>query len=376
MLLWLLVLIPVFIGVAIVSWWMITSQKQKWSKTTLLENEGQWVDIAEDKLVVADEPNKSVNLYTVDTDTWELVFQNPIATTDKSDEENTKFGYKAVTNGTDFAASCDLNNESPYVELYTEGNTKVTTFENSWDYSLFGYGLKFIDNNLIIGANNEQTNNGAWYWYIVDSNEPNTPILADHGDNEYLGRCIDTVKVQDSKYILAVGGENTDIKIYSIDLAAEAKLEKTLAITITETDSQGFATHLQLSADGTKLVTGAIGTNEVWVYDLDLDKQEYSMVGEVITTDEPGYFGSSVGISKDGSTIAVGAKHWKTSEDDTEYSGYIRVYDWTGTEWTQRGDTLYGSPQDMLGRRLVLHGDGAILLATRHGGGVDRYVWG
>ena len=119
--------------------------------------------------------------------------------------------------------------------------------------------------------------------------------------------------------------------------------------------------HVDTTADGTTVICGSpgyklLGFARVFklVSDSDLDKFTWKRIGQDISSETEGDgFGSSVSISDDGKTIAVGALHnndiW--AEEDT---GIVRIYhlDANGTSWKKIGD-VYGSSVSLSGNGTV-----------------------
>ena len=92
------------------------------------------------------------------------------------------------------------------------------------------------------------------------------------------------------------------------------------------------------------------------------------------------YFGSSVALSADGSRVAIGAPY------NADNAGHVRIYDWTGSQWTQVGSDLNGEAAfDLFGWSVALSADGrrvAIGAPKNHGanfrvdnGHVRIYDW-
>jgi hypothetical protein len=84
-------------------------------------------------------------------------------------------------------------------------------------------------------------------------------------------------------------------------------------------------------------------------------------------------FGTAVSISSDGTIVAVGAP---TNDGVNGVdSGLVRVYEWTGSDWSQRGQDLGGeAAEDRSGRSIYLSTDGSIVAvgARRNdGNGMD-----
>jgi hypothetical protein len=85
-------------------------------------------------------------------------------------------------------------------------------------------------------------------------------------------------------------------------------------------------------------------------------------------------FGTSVSLSADGNTVAVGASRW-SFEGSTE-PGYARVYAWNGTAWNQLGGDLNGSfVGDTFGHSVSLSADGAVVAVGTNSGYVSVFGW-
>ena len=67
------------------------------------------------------------------------------------------------------------------------------------------------------------------------------------------------------------------------------------------------------------------------------------------------YAGSSVSISGDGRSVAMG------SPKDNTYSGRVEVYKWTGSGWEQLGLTIVGESRSFFGGAVSLSNDGNII---------------
>ena len=69
--------------------------------------------------------------------------------------------------------------------------------------------------------------------------------------------------------------------------------------------------------------------------------------------------GSSVSLSSNGSILAIGADR---NDDNGSLSGHVRVYAWTGAAWAQRGNDIEGEAAfDYSGATVSLSSDGSIL---------------
>jgi len=69
--------------------------------------------------------------------------------------------------------------------------------------------------------------------------------------------------------------------------------------------------------------------------------------------------GSSVSLSSDGTVVAIGAAK---NDGNGESSGHVRIYQWDGTEWIQKGSDIDGeAADDHFGSSVSLSGDGSTL---------------
>merc|ERR1711865_1320245 len=107
--------------------------------------------------------------------------------------------------------------------------------------------------------------------------------------------------------------------------------------------------------------TGSSKRGAVTVYEFNPRSEDgWQKRGSRIEGEEDGdTFGSSVVISNSGESIAVGA-YLNDGTSDTE--GQVRVYDWDGNSWSQRGNDIDGENQfDYSGYSVSLSADGNIV---------------
>ena len=91
-------------------------------------------------------------------------------------------------------------------------------------------------------------------------------------------------------------------------------------------------------------------------------------------------FGVSVALSSDGSVVAIGAPYNNGNGID---SGYVRIYQWDGLSWNQRGADLNGEAADDWAHLVSLSSDGSIVsigAPNNDGNGADSghvriYKW-
>jgi len=84
--------------------------------------------------------------------------------------------------------------------------------------------------------------------------------------------------------------------------------------------------------------------------------------GEAITGDVKCDFASSGGglaMDASGTTVVIGAATHDVNGFDGRNQGQVRVFDWDGTNWIQRGDDLFGeAPGDWFGSSVTIDGSG------------------
>ena len=131
-----------------------------------------------------------------------------------------------------------------------------------------------------------------------------------------------------------------------------------------------WAEYLEISADGETMVVGGWTNNKVKVFKW--SGTTWDQLGSDIEGGSGGDFGEFVSISSDGKRVAVGAPKYDGNK------GLVRVFEWDGTKWTQKGDDLDGNGSaDRLGFRGVhISGDGNTIAAASYKGGyVNTYNW-
>ncbi|MFC1695816.1 WD40 repeat domain-containing protein [Pseudomonadota bacterium] len=124
-----------------------------------------------------------------------------------------------------------------------------------------------------------------------------------------------------------------------------------------------FGGALALSSGGNRLAIGARGADsngvdagQVRVYQW--SGTDWVQLGAAINGEGAGdQSGGAISISADGDRLAIGAR-WNVVND--ELTGHVRVYQWSGNNWVQLGSDIdgEGSEQPQFGRRVSLSSDG------------------
>ena len=138
---------------------------------------------------------------------------------------------------------------------------------------------------------------------------------------------------------------------------------------------------VSLSASGDRVALGAVGTatttGKTRVYEW--LNHTWTQIGADIEGEELGdYFGTSVSLSSNGSRLAVGAP---SNDEVTPGAGHVRVFEWSGSDWTQLGNDIDGdSAEVFFGSSVSISSHGNRFAASATGGGnsnglVRIYQW-
>jgi uncharacterized delta-60 repeat protein len=128
-------------------------------------------------------------------------------------------------------------------------------------------------------------------------------------------------------------------------------------------DNSGYS--VSLSSDGSIVAIGATGNDgtgsnagHVRMYEWSGSAwvQKGSDIDGEASDDQSGY---SVSLSSDGSIVAIGA--WWNDGNGTD-AGHVRIYEWSGSAWVQKGSDIDGeAASDWSGYSVSLSSDGSIV---------------
>ena len=170
--------------------------------------------------------------------------------------------------------------------------------------------------------------------------------------------------------ILAVGapfvfGSWGQVNVYTWDESSSTWNQ--LGQDLSGTAGDQLGTSLALSADGKTVAIGAPASSTggyVQVYTFDETSSNWIKAGQQIDGDaQPGdNFGSSVSASDDGLTIVIGAPK---SDVNGITSGSATVYKWDDvlSNWQREGDVVKGEQGDELGTSVSMSADGITFAA-------------
>jgi flagellin-like hook-associated protein FlgL len=133
-----------------------------------------------------------------------------------------------------------------------------------------------------------------------------------------------------------------------------------------------------MSADGDTIAIGASGNDvngsdsghvRIYTWDGTIWVQRGADIDGEATGDLSGY---SVALNDAGDTVAIGAPE---NDGNGSSSGHVRLYDWNGTTWVQRGGDINGEASgDQSGSSLSINSIGSTVVIgapTNNGNGTD-----
>jgi Na+-transporting NADH:ubiquinone oxidoreductase subunit NqrC len=138
-----------------------------------------------------------------------------------------------------------------------------------------------------------------------------------------------------------------------------------------------FGYYVSMSNDGNTVAVGAWnndgnGTDSGHARVFDWNNSAWVQRGSDIDGEAAGDNFSLVSMSNDGNTVAIGA--WYNDGNGTD-SGHVRVFDWDGNTWTQRGSDIDGeAADDLFGYYVSMSNDGntvAVGAWNNDGNGTD-----
>ena len=146
-----------------------------------------------------------------------------------------------------------------------------------------------------------------------------------------------------------------------------------------EANFDRFGWSASLSSDGNMIAIGALkndggGVESGHVRIHEWDGSDWTQKGNDVDGKFPGdHFGWSVSLSSDGNTFAAGALY---NDDNGGDTGHARVFKWNNSVWEQIGPDLYGETQgEQFGESVALSNNGNIVAigGTRYSGANGNY---
>ena len=131
-----------------------------------------------------------------------------------------------------------------------------------------------------------------------------------------------------------------------------------------DTTNENSGSAVSMSSDGDVVAIGAHRYNaqkgKVRIYDWSgsaWTQRGSDLIGDASQSD----FGFSLSLDSSGDVVVIGA-HNHNNNDDTTNIGNVRIYAWSGSAWVQRGSDIIGEDMDdTSGRAVSISSDGTIV---------------
>ncbi len=249
------------------------------------------------------------------------------------------------------------------------------TFSQTWQS--IGPALNGNNNNIQFGRSAQLSGNGSVAIIGSEINTLNSTGKAQvfnwNGTNwlqkgmNIVGQgandgCGESVSISTDGNTIAVGSPSNDlggldagsVRIYFWN--GTSWIQKGLSISGSVEDYSGYKIHL--SGDGNSIIissAGSINQGKVKVYYWS-GSNWIQKGGDFIGQNQDDFFGSSVNLSNDGNTVAIGSSAFSGI---ASFGGIVKLFEWNGITWTQKGSDILGTnPNQYLGASISLTGNG------------------
>ena len=181
---------------------------------------------------------------------------------------------------------------------------------------------------------------------------------------DFFGACVSMDSDGDR---VAIGGINSDgngtdaghVRIYEWSGSSWSQLGSDID---GEAAGDAFGWSVSMDSDGNRVAIGAHtndgnGTDAGHVRIYEWSGSSWSQLGSDIDGEAAGdAFGYSVSMDSDGDRVAIGGYG---NDGNGNNSGHVRVYDWDGSSWSQQGSDIDGEAAlDYFGISVSLDSDG------------------
>lgn len=185
-------------------------------------------------------------------------------------------------------------------------------------------------------------------------------------------------------------GSNGDGKIIVLDWVSSAWVQRGTDILGNLGTFNFFGSSVSLSDDGNTVAGGAPdgATETGYAKIFDWNGSSWVQRGVDILAEATGdRFGFAISLSANGNIIAIGGITNDAGNVSTDNRGHVRIFEWNGSAWIQRGADIDGEAAgDNFGRSVSLSADGNIVaigapfndadnISTDDRGSVRVFVW-
>ncbi len=218
------------------------------------------------------------------------------------------------------------------------------------------------------------TNNGSVFVYNLDYSEGSYNWTIKGGEitptDLNKGGFGGSISLSGDGNTIAIGGEASQSNTGTVTLYKyDGSIWNMVGSVITNPTARTnyFGTSISLSSDVTRLIVGqrgyhTFGTSNifhlgaVYVYDID-SEYNFTLTNTFVGSNENDSFGYGVELTPDGNTLVAGT-------NPSSAKGYVRVYNYSNSTWTQKGSTINSqssSSDDRYGRCVSVSADGNII---------------
>lgn len=281
----------------------------------------------------------------------------------------TGFGYYTmVVRPNDLNAVNTLNITNPYYE-------RTQTYSGTSETNMYGQSILSDDGNVLVAQYRPIPYGGPTLRIFRKQNGPwsQTQTI----DLTYLGYSATNFALSGDGNVIAITNqfESSEKKIYIYRWNGSSFEESNIILTgITDSfpNNTYFGYSISLSYDGSTMAVGRPGISYSpyygYVYIYTYSGSSWSLqatLSEITTFDSPEY-GYTVSLSNDGNTLAVGAPHETVVGTQ---NGAVFVYTRSGTTWTLNQKITTGGiglgTGHLLGQLLDLSSDGLTLITKK-----------
>jgi hypothetical protein len=273
-----------------------------------------------------------------------------------------------------------IGNNAGFANTSNNGHVRVyrNTFNasfNSWSWVLLGQeinasasgvetgydvGINYDGNTIAIGTPG-QDRMRVYDLNVSDNWSPRNSNGYTIFSSQSAQRAGHSVSINASGNVAAMGAPlASKVWIFDIEPNAGTGLMSGNPLVVPGTYAGGS---VDLDEEGNTVVVGAYKSNtergQVLVYDF--NGTNWVQRGQTLSgVNNYDQFGFDVSMSNSGNTIAVGSKGWDSNPNNTTYEiGETAVYDWDGSSWVQRGSSIQGvNFFDQCGFSVSLSGNG------------------
>lgn len=265
----------------------------------------------------------------------------------------------------------------------THAQTQLgNTINNSGStYTAFGEASAINANGdrIAIGASHdravEEYDGQARMFELVDSNWVQLGQTLDGDDwHDNFGR---SIAMNDAGTRVAVGASQEGIpspgwqgyvKIYELIDTSWVQIGNT----IDDPNATQFGLQLDLNSEGNRVIIGA-NDKLVSIYEFNPDSADWVQMGSTITgvPNCNDFNGSSVAINGSGDVVVLGARAYG-GNCFTNPSGRVRVFEWDGNDWVQKGQSINGASGQRFPSSVDISFDGNRIVGAGSAGGANN----